>query len=98
MPICDECRRFIYRKPRRAKRADPAIEVWRMLRKPIAQCIKCGEEYKWLPDNFDMMHRFNRTTHEYCGGCIVMGRALECDQSQQSAREAVAAEPNKSPE
>jgi hypothetical protein len=41
----------------------------------IARCQICGEEFKWLPDDFDMRHRFNRNTHEYCGGVVQMIRS-----------------------
>jgi hypothetical protein len=33
-------------------------------------CLKCGECFTWLPENFDMRHRFNRETHQLCGGEI----------------------------
>ena len=36
----------------------------------IAVCQKCSETFSWLPDNFDMRHRFNKASHEYCGGEI----------------------------
>jgi hypothetical protein len=36
----------------------------------IAMCSKCGECFTWLPDSFDMRHRFNRETHQFCGGLI----------------------------
>jgi hypothetical protein len=39
--------------------------------KIIATCSRCGEGFRWLPDNFDMRHRFNKETHMYCGGPIV---------------------------
>lgn len=42
----------------------------RVNREIIAKCTQCEELYTWLPDNFDMRHRFNRETHEYCGGEI----------------------------
>jgi hypothetical protein len=40
-------------------------------REVIAQCRVCGQDFTWLPPNFDMRHRFNSTTHEYCGGQII---------------------------
>lgn len=36
----------------------------------IARCLDCGQTFIWLPPRFDMRHRFNSTTHEYCGGKI----------------------------
>jgi len=38
--------------------------------KAIAMCSKCGECFSWLPPRFDMVHRFNRETHQFCGGVI----------------------------
>jgi Leu/Phe-tRNA-protein transferase len=49
-------------------------------RSVIAVCQKCNEQFRWLPPNFDMGHRFNRETHEFCGGPIVMQ-----DQKQANA-------------
>lgn len=37
---------------------------------PIARCAKCGQEFTWLPDGFDMRHRFNKKTHLLCGGKV----------------------------
>lgn len=36
----------------------------------IAKCRACGQNFKWLPENFDMKHRFNSETHLYCGGVV----------------------------
>lgn len=36
----------------------------------IARCQKCGQDFQWLPPNFDMRHRYNRSTHDLCGGTI----------------------------
>lgn len=72
MPLCDQCKNFVYRKEpsRRRRRADPSIEIFHLTRKPVARCTECAEEFVWLPPNFDMKHRYNKTTHLICGGQI----------------------------
>jgi hypothetical protein len=68
MPVCRECRQFIYRplgRPRIGKYLPPEPTPV-----PIARCQKCDDEFDWLPPNFDGIHRFRKTTHELCEGEI----------------------------
>lgn len=74
MPVCDGCGQFIYRGERQRHRHPSATPDH--AREPIARCVECGDTFHWLPPNFDMRHRYNRTTHLFCGGRIelVAGR------------------------
>lgn len=53
--------RFRFRRPR----------SYCVPREVIARCQDCGQTFTWLPPRFDMRHRFNSTTREYCGGNII---------------------------
>lgn len=74
--------------PRRRPR--PAYYYMPLNPTVIAMCQRCGDCFRWLPDNFDMRHRFNRETHEYCGGQVVrqepeMAKALQFLQQAPGA-------------
>jgi len=65
MPVCPNCKSFVYRTPPAKKEVGPTPEP-----RPVAQCSACNDVFYWLPPNFDMKHRFNATTHEFCGGQV----------------------------
>lgn len=66
MPKCGHCGQFIYRKRRRPQWSAPLPQPMAI----IARCTTCGETFNWLPPNFDMRHRYNATTHQFCGGAV----------------------------
>lgn len=64
MPRCGHCGTFVYKNGNIRRPAPPPAPS-------IARCTRCGDEFTWLPPNFDMRHRFRKGEPELCNGEIV---------------------------